>query len=100
MQKYGISHFIQKQQQIIKYQLQVAILSAVFCKRARFSFFPVEIIHIFLTNCHWEQYLLHIITARVVTDNPLCELDNLMPQGKDDRPLCTKPAIFKGVKNF
>lgn len=27
-----------------------------------------------------------------------CELDNLPSQGKDGRPLCTKPAIFKGVK--
>ena len=29
-----------------------------------------------------------------------CELDNLISQGKDDRPLCTKPAIFKGVKKI
>lgn len=77
MQKYGISHFIQKQQQSIKYQLQVAIPSAVFCKRpveegSFFFFFPVEITYSsFLTNCHWEQYLLHIVTARVVTDDPL-----------------------------
>lgn len=27
-----------------------------------------------------------------------CELDNLTSQGEDDRPLCTKPAVFKGVK--
>lgn len=26
------------------------------------------------------------------------EPDNFMSPGKDDRPLCTKPAIFKGVK--
>lgn len=75
MQKYGISHFIQKQQQRIKYQWQVAISSAVFCNRPEKEgsfFFPVEIIYnSFLTNCHWEQYLLHHITARVVTDELL-----------------------------
>lgn len=49
MQKCGIGHFIQKQQQRTKYQLKVAVLSIVFCKRlgeeeGSFFCFPVEII--------------------------------------------------------
>lgn len=76
MQQCGIGHFIQKQQQRTKYQLKVAVLSIVFCKRlgkeeGSFFFFPVERISAsFLPNCCWEQYLLHNTTAIVVTDDP------------------------------
>lgn len=80
--------------------MQVAILSAGFCKRPvkkEGFFFPVAIIYNgFLTNCHWEQYFYNI--AAGVTDDPSQELDNLISQGESGGPPCTTPAISKGVK--
>lgn len=90
----------QKQQPRRKYQLQVAILCAVFYKsRERDSFFPVEVIYThFHCHCHWERCSLHNITAAVFGDSPLPKLGNLTSQSEDDRPLCAKPAISQGVK--
>lgn len=83
-----------------KYQLQMAILCAVFYKsRERDSFFPVEVIYThFLCHCHWEWCSLHNITAAVFGDSPLPKLGNLTSQNEDDRALCAKPAISQGVK--
>lgn len=61
--------------------------------------FPVEIIYTrFLCNCHWEQCSLHGVPAAVFCGDPFPKLGDLTSQGEDDRALCTKPAIFQGVK--
>lgn len=65
-------------------------------------FFPVEIIYtrFFSVIATGNSAHYRAFTAAVFGGNSLPKLGNLTSQGEDDRALCTKPAIFQGVKKF